>query len=436
MKELFALMEQCGLGMVEGQIEPVSGGLMHRMYKVQTTTGTYAVKCLNPEIMSRPDAMKNYAEAERLEKILECNGIPVVAALSFNNEKMVRLDGRYYYVFPWLEGKITDFDAISKEQCFAAGEILGRIHGIDAKSVSSSEPEINTTDFKQLLEEAKHKESVIAPWIEKNMEILESAQEKLNAARRKLPAMRAISNDDMDPKNIMWHDGKAYVIDLECLGYSNPVSSCLDLSLQWAGTVNGRFNKENLEAFFRGYLSAYDNGFRAYDELFGIAYTWIEWLEYNIRRALGMVSPDIGEIKLGESETEKTINRIKYLASIEADICSVLRGNNSERQIWIYGGENNMVCSSLEEVRENIDRIDNEIIKLIAERTTYVVQASSFKKDEAGVKDSARVEKVIAKVRVKAVEYGANQDMVEALYREMISRFINMEMSEFYRNGK
>ena len=95
-----------------------------------------------------------------------------------------------------------------------------------------------------------------------------------------------------------------------------------------------------------------------------------------------------------------------------------------------------MVCSSLEEVRENIDRIDNEIIKLIAERTTYVVQASSFKKDEAGVKDSARVEKVIAKVRAKAEEYGANQDMVEALYREMISRFINMEMSEFYRNGK
>lgn len=95
-----------------------------------------------------------------------------------------------------------------------------------------------------------------------------------------------------------------------------------------------------------------------------------------------------------------------------------------------------MVCSSLEEVRENIDRIDNEIIKLIAERTTYVVQASSFKKDEAGVKDSARVEKVIAKVRAKAVEYDANQDMVEALYREMISRFINMEMSEFYRNGK
>ncbi|MDE6252938.1 MAG: chorismate mutase [Lachnospiraceae bacterium] len=94
-----------------------------------------------------------------------------------------------------------------------------------------------------------------------------------------------------------------------------------------------------------------------------------------------------------------------------------------------------MVCNSLEEVRANIDRIDNEIIKLIAERGTYVVQASVFKKDEEGVKDTGRVEKVIAKVREKAKEYGANPDMVEALYREMISMFVNMEMSEFHKNN-
>lgn len=96
-----------------------------------------------------------------------------------------------------------------------------------------------------------------------------------------------------------------------------------------------------------------------------------------------------------------------------------------------------MKCESLEQVRENIDRIDNEIIKLIAERGTYVVQASAFKKDEDGVKDTGRVEKVIAKVREKAEEYGANPDMVEAIYREMISRFVSMEMNEFHeRNNR
>ncbi len=90
-----------------------------------------------------------------------------------------------------------------------------------------------------------------------------------------------------------------------------------------------------------------------------------------------------------------------------------------------------MECKSLEEVRANIDRIDNEIIKLIAERTGYVIQASSFKKSEEGVKAPARVEAVIQKVRSKAQEYGADPDMVEALYREMIARFINMEMDKF-----
>lgn len=91
-----------------------------------------------------------------------------------------------------------------------------------------------------------------------------------------------------------------------------------------------------------------------------------------------------------------------------------------------------MLCNSLEEIRMNIDRIDDDIIKLIAERGTYVIQASAFKKDEDGVKDTSRVEKVIAKVRGKAEEYGTNPDMVEALYREMISRFVNMEMKEYH----
>lgn len=94
-----------------------------------------------------------------------------------------------------------------------------------------------------------------------------------------------------------------------------------------------------------------------------------------------------------------------------------------------------MICQNLEEVRSNIDSIDDAIIKLIAKRGDYVAQASKFKKNEDGVRDTSRVEKVIQKVREKAEFYGASPDMVEALYREMISRFINMEMSEFHKTN-
>lgn len=93
-----------------------------------------------------------------------------------------------------------------------------------------------------------------------------------------------------------------------------------------------------------------------------------------------------------------------------------------------------MKCNNLEEVRSNIDRIDTEIVKLIAERGMFVVQASNFKKSEDGVKAPNRVEAVITKVREKAEEYGANPDMVESLYREMISQFISMEIVEFKKN--
>ena len=122
-----ALFRQCGLGNICGSIEPVSGGLMHKMYKVRTETDTYAVKCLNPEVMKRPGVLDNYKRAEALERILEKECIPIVPALSFEGKKMIEAGGRFYYIFHWQVGRITDDNAISKSQCYLAGEILGRI---------------------------------------------------------------------------------------------------------------------------------------------------------------------------------------------------------------------------------------------------------------------------------------------------------------------
>lgn len=89
------------------------------------------------------------------------------------------------------------------------------------------------------------------------------------------------------------------------------------------------------------------------------------------------------------------------------------------------------ICQSLDQVRLNIDRIDDEIIKLIARRGKYVAQAAAFKKSESAVRDSSRVEAVVKNARSKAEQYGANPDLIEAVYREMISRFIDSEMSDF-----
>ena len=76
-------------------------------------------------------------------------------------------------------------------------------------------------------------------------------------------------------------------------------------------------------AFFDGYLEAYDNCFRAYSDVFGLAYTWVEWLEYNIKRALGACI-DETERMMGISEVKNTIDRIKYIRSMEKEIKEAL----------------------------------------------------------------------------------------------------------------
>lgn len=88
-------------------------------------------------------------------------------------------------------------------------------------------------------------------------------------------------------------------------------------------------------------------------------------------------------------------------------------------------------CNSIDEVRTNINNIDEQIVKLIAQRGEFVKQAAKFKKDNDDVKAPKRVEEVISKVKNIAKLNGANEDVIENVYKAMIDSFIKAEMKEF-----
>ena len=88
-------------------------------------------------------------------------------------------------------------------------------------------------------------------------------------------------------------------------------------------------------------------------------------------------------------------------------------------------------CNSIEEVRNNINNIDEQIVKLIALRGHFVNQAAKFKKDTNSVKAPKRVEEVINKVKDLAKSTSANEEILENVYRTMINSFIKAEMKEF-----
>jgi isochorismate pyruvate lyase len=91
-------------------------------------------------------------------------------------------------------------------------------------------------------------------------------------------------------------------------------------------------------------------------------------------------------------------------------------------------------CNSLEEVRSEIDTIDNAIVELIAKRNDYIKQAANFKNSVDEVKSEDRIDFIMQRVRKKAIELGVNPNMIEDLFKRMIDEMVEIEISEF-RNG-
>lgn len=88
-------------------------------------------------------------------------------------------------------------------------------------------------------------------------------------------------------------------------------------------------------------------------------------------------------------------------------------------------------CTDMSHVRAEIDRIDNALVDLIAERFGYVDRAWQLKRNTPeGAVVQWRIQQVIDRVRARASEQGLPPEMVEmvgAQWRNMIGWFVQYE---------
>ena len=76
-------------------ITELTGGLMHKMYKVETSKNIYAIKVLNREVISRPEAYANFIKSETISNYLALNNIKVSNALKINNNYLNKYEDDY-----------------------------------------------------------------------------------------------------------------------------------------------------------------------------------------------------------------------------------------------------------------------------------------------------------------------------------------------------
>jgi len=92
-------------------------------------------------------------------------------------------------------------------------------------------------------------------------------------------------------------------------------------------------------------------------------------------------------------------------------------------------------CTTLAEARAEIDKVDEEIVNLIAKRNAYIKQIAHFKTSIDEVKAQDRIDDVISRVRAQAIELDLSPNLINDLYVRMIDGMVESEISEF-RNAK
>jgi len=88
-------------------------------------------------------------------------------------------------------------------------------------------------------------------------------------------------------------------------------------------------------------------------------------------------------------------------------------------------------CQTMADVRKGVDALDRALVALLAERQRYMDAAARIKSDRAAVRDVARVEDVVAKVKASAREAGLSEAIAEPVWRTLIERCIAYEFERW-----
>jgi isochorismate pyruvate lyase len=90
-------------------------------------------------------------------------------------------------------------------------------------------------------------------------------------------------------------------------------------------------------------------------------------------------------------------------------------------------------CIDMLEVRNAVDRLDEEIVALFAERFGYMCAAARIKSNRQNVRDEGRKAEVIANVRRLALRYGAPRAALAEIYELVVEQSIAYELECFDR---
>jgi isochorismate pyruvate lyase len=88
-------------------------------------------------------------------------------------------------------------------------------------------------------------------------------------------------------------------------------------------------------------------------------------------------------------------------------------------------------CGSMADVRHGIDRLDEQIVALLAERFRYMDAAARIKQERGAVRDEARKAEVICNAKRHGEDCGVPVAVIEDIYERLVEGSIAYEFEKF-----
>lgn len=316
-KRLESLVEKAQLGTIIS-VEKVTGGLSHRMYKVTTNKGIYAIKELNPGIMKREEAYLNFVFSEKVTEIVKENRINAIGTILVDGNYISKIDDYYFMIFQWVEGKILKADEITQRHCEIIGEILAKIHNIDFSSIEDEKRKnliLEQFEWNKYIDILENQNKPYTEKLKQNIDILYRLNKEAVKALEYANTNLVISHRDLDRKNIMWQADIPFIIDWEASGYTNPTIELIQVAWYWSGGDVRNINYDKFKNIITSYKKYYKGNVDNQIDILVKAdiYGGLNWLNYNLERSLCIENNyEQDEIELAENEILQSIEEIKY----------------------------------------------------------------------------------------------------------------------------
>lgn len=291
----------------------VYGGLVHKMWRVESEDQTFAIKELNKNINFTESVQKKFNLTEEIAHQFAQKGIPAIGAIKTDSSYLIETKAGQFLVYPWVNAHAVEADAVSEKQALKIAKILAAIHSINLDAPGLNEASFNTctTDkFLSLIDKAEASKCSFANDLRTYQTELVEVNELYHSALSLLEQDIIISHGDLDPKNVLWDEyNNPLIIDWEASRKINPTYDIITAGLDWSGIANDTFN----EQLFKRMISTYIiSGGHIDTNLVQAAFYgvlgWINWMIYNIERAYSATEQE--QIILSEEQVIRTLKTI------------------------------------------------------------------------------------------------------------------------------